>query len=424
VTWEIQPYQSGDLDGLVQLWTETGSFPARRDDLGLQDAVELLGRDGTGAFVARSERGLEGGVIAASSGGRGWLHRLVVRPGAHAAAIRRSLVHAAVAHLDRRGVTRSAILLPASGEADLDLEDAGFERHEVAYYERRRASGTRRSALEELGGRTIDPRLWDEIQGMDRARELIERRIILPLTETSLAARHGVTTPRAMVIFGPPGTGKTTFAKAIAGRLGWPFVEMFPSELAADGADKQAAAIRGVFERVRELDEAVLFVDEVEDVAAARDSDRKVAPGVTNELLKQIPLLRQAPYHLLIVATNWIRQLDAAFLRPGRFDYVLPVGTPDAKARQAIWTRYLAPTTDEPVDVEALVEASQYFTPADIEFAVRKAAQAAFEREHFQGRAGRARTDDFLAAIAATRPSLTRATLMEFEEDAERYART
>jgi transitional endoplasmic reticulum ATPase len=226
-----------------------------------------------------------------------------------------------------------------------------------------------------------------------------------------------------MVIFGPPGTGKTTFAKAIAGRVGWPFVEVFPSELAADGADKQASALRDVFERVRALDEAVLFVDEVEDVAAARDSDRKVAPGVTNELLKQIPLLRQSPYHLLIVATNWIRQLDGAFLRPGRFDYVIPVGTPDAKARHAIWSRYLAPVTDEPIDVEALVEASQYFTPADIEFAARKAAQTAFEREHFEGRPGRATTGDFLAAIGDGRPSLTRATLMEFEEDAERFAR-
>jgi transitional endoplasmic reticulum ATPase len=424
MAWEIQPYQPGDLDGLVQLWTETGSFPGRRDDLGLQDAVGLLERTGTGAFVARSERGLEGGVIASASGGRGWLHRLVVRASEHASAIRRSLIHAGVTHLERHGVTRTAILQPTRHEPDRDLEEAGFERSQMTYHERWSPAGRPHSLLEELGGRTIDPSLWEQIQGMDRARELIERRIVLPLSEPALAARHGITTPRAMVIFGPPGTGKTTFAKAIAGRVGWPFVEVFPSELAADGEDRQAAALRDTFERVRALDEAVLFVDEVEDVAAARDSDRKVAPGVTNELLKQIPLLRESPYHLLIVATNWIRQLDGAFLRPGRFDYVLPVGTPDAKARQAIWARYLQPITDEPVDVDALVAASQYFTPADIEFAARKAAQSAFEREHFEGTPGRAVTQDFLDAIVATRPSLTRATLMEFEEDAERYARS
>jgi transitional endoplasmic reticulum ATPase len=422
MTWEIQPYQSGDLDGLLQLWTETGDLSGRREDLGLPDAVQHLGRPDTGTFVVRSERGLEGSIIAAPSGGRGWLHRLAVRPGPHADDIRRALVRAAVDLLDRHEVSRTAVLLPTTEGPDPALEAVGFERQQVDYYERRSLSGQPR-AIEALGGQTMDPSLWDQIQGMDRARELIERRIILPLSEPTLAAKHGVTTPRAMVIFGPPGTGKTTFAKAIAGRLRWPFVEMFPSELAADGADRQAAAVRDVFERVRGLEEAVLFIDEVEDVAAARDSDRKVAPGVTNELLKQIPLLRQAPYHLLIVATNWIRQLDAAFLRPGRFDYVLPVGTPDAKARRAIWSRYLRPITDEPVDVDALVEHSQYFTPADIEFAARKAAQAAFEREHFEGQPSRAGTQDFLDAIRATRPSLTRATLMEFEEDAERYAR-
>jgi predicted nucleotidyltransferase len=74
-------------------------------------------------------------------------------------------------------------------------------------------------------------------------------------------------------------------------------------------------------------------------------------------------------------------------------------------------------------DVEALVQASELFTPADIEFAARKAAQRAFEREHFEGSRQRARTDDFLAAIADTKPTLTAEIVSSFDEDTHRVAR-
>ena len=69
---------------------------------------------------------------------------------------------------------------------------------------------------------------------MVKEKELIERRVILPLAQARLAGRLGLVPPRAVVLFGPPGTGKTTFAKGVAARLGWPFVELFPSRLAGD----------------------------------------------------------------------------------------------------------------------------------------------------------------------------------------------
>ena len=167
----------------------------------------------------------------------------------------------------------------------------------------------------------------------------------------------------------------------------------------------------------------MVFVDEVEDLAAARTEQRKVSPSVTNEFLKQIPRMRELPEHLLVCATNWVSRLDAAFLRPGRFDYVLPVGPPDAEARRAIWSRYVEEITDVDFQLDALVASSDLFTPADIEFAARKAAQHAFEREHFEGATHRATEDDFLSSIRSTRPSLTQEILRAFEQDVERFAR-
>ena len=75
---------------------------------------------------------------------------------------------------------------------------------------------------------------WDELGGMAGEKELIERRVILPLAQPQLAERLGLVPPRAVVLFGPPGTGKTSFAKGVASRLGWPFVELFPSRLAGE----------------------------------------------------------------------------------------------------------------------------------------------------------------------------------------------
>jgi transitional endoplasmic reticulum ATPase len=247
--------------------------------------------------------------------------------------------------------------------------------------------------------------------------------VILPLAEPRLAARHAVSPPKAIVLFGPPGTGKTTFAKGIASRLGWPFIEIEPARLGGQGPEREAERLAGTFDALLELASVVAFIDEVEDIASIRQQDRRVSPSLTNELLRQIPRIRDAREHLLVCATNWVARLDPAFLRPGRFDYVLAVGPPDREARGAIWRRYVDEITDEEVDVSALVEATQLFTPADIEFAARKAAQRAFEREHFERVGRRATTDDFRAAIEQTKPTLGVEMVEEFERDRSRFAR-
>ena len=102
---------------------------------------------------------------------------------------------------------------------------------------------------------------------MVKEKELIERRVILPLAQPQLAERLGLVPPRANGLFGPPGTGKTSFAKGAASRLGWPLVELFPSRPAGESPAGLAAALREAFALVAELDKVVLFIDEVEEIA-------------------------------------------------------------------------------------------------------------------------------------------------------------
>ena len=168
----------------------------------------------------------------------------------------------------------------------------------------------------------------------------------------------------------------------------------------------------------------MLFIDEVEEIAGARQPRTvSAAQGVTNETLKLIPPFREQDERLLICATNSVRALDGAFLRHGRFDYVIPVGPSDPAAREAIWDRYLAAIPRCELDMAAIVEESRLFTPADIEFAARRTAQLAFERVLFERGDEQVTTGDVLHAIGQTRRTLTPELVAEFEQDIEDYAR-
>jgi SpoVK/Ycf46/Vps4 family AAA+-type ATPase len=364
-------------------------------------------------------------AVAQTQGERAWV--LLMALGSRWR--RRGIGSALLADLERRlrsvGIRRICAVLPGGATGSTALENSGYTRRDgLVYYELLEPLGPdQTSLLAELGGRLLPGGLWQAMAGMEREKQVIERRVVLPLVHPEVAESYGVHPPKAVILFGPPGTGKTSFAKAVASRLGWPFVELFPSRLAATASGGLAASLREVFAELAVLDEVVLFIDEVEEIASARTGlATSAAHGVTNELLKLIPAFREHDRRLLVCATNSVRSLDSAFLRPGRFDYVIPVGPPDASARSAIWERYLDRAHDE-VDLDQLVASSEMFTPADVEFAARKGAQAAFEREIVHRQGEPASTVDYLTAIADTRPTLSRDILTEFEQDHERYTR-
>ncbi len=422
----IRPYEADDLGGVLALWDEAGWLPVGHDGLTVNQAVELLRSDQAVALVAEEDGKVVATALGAIAGALGWVYRLAIASGVREGErLPQALLEQLEGRLAERGARTLLAVVHEGTEPYANLERRGYRRVEgtLLLEGTLPAASVAPAALADLGGRMIRPGLWEELRGMEEAKEIIERRVILPLERPDLAARHAVVPPKAIVLFGPPGTGKTTFAKGIASRLGWPFVEIEPAEIAGEGPAREAKLLSEVFGRVAELLSAVVFVDEVEDLASLRHERRKVSPSVTNEFLKQIPRLRDAPQHLLVCATNAVGALDPAFLRPGRFDYVLPVGPPNAEARQEIWRRYVEETTDEEVDLNALVEASELFTPADIEFAARKAAQRAFEREHFAGEGTRAKSNDFLSAIAETKPSLSEEIVRSFNKETERFAR-
>lgn len=282
----------------------------------------------------------------------------------------------------------------------------------------------RGSLLREMGAQVINREIWDTISDSQPPKRLVQRRIILPLIEEDLSRKHGVVPAKAILFFGPPGTGKTHFAKAIAGALSWWYIEIVPSMLMVDGVESIGANLREILEKASSLDEVVLFIDEFEEIAGSRDMADRIDKSITNEFLKQIPLLKSKQNKILLVcATNFIRQLDAAMLRPGRFDCIIPVGGLDTEGRTTILQYYLTKLNTGDIDIAKIVKMTSGFTPADIQYLFQQVAHFAFELELTVKKNYLVTAETFADILPKVLPSLSDAVIEEFEKDSINYSR-
>ncbi len=383
---------------------------------GRSDVVEAL-HEHQPAVVAVSPAGeLVGAVVARVSGPDAHVLAFALHPDWRRLGIGSALLRRLDQEVIHRGASRLLAVVQAGQVGEDAFVNQGFTHLEGLHLYARDASMVPEelALVERFGGYVPMDGLWESMMGFSAAKEILDRRVVAPLAHTELADRLGLRPPAAVLLFGPPGTGKTSFARAIASRLSWAFVELHPS-LLGQGVDG-ARALRDALTELGRVDRLVCFIDEADEIASDR-SERPDSQPLVNELLKAVPLFKSRPDRLMVMATNSIAAIDPALLRPGRFDLIIPVGAPDVDERAELSAEFLP--AGNPAEVAARTPG---FTPADFALVAQRAAQLAFDRA-LDGRSPEVTGDDVLRAVDLTRPSVSTDSADRFAAEAERYSR-
>jgi SpoVK/Ycf46/Vps4 family AAA+-type ATPase len=243
---------------------------------------------------------------------------------------------------------------------------------------------------------------------MEGLKEEIRRKIIHPLKHPELYRAYGKAAGGGILMYGPPGCGKTYLARATAGEAKATFLSVGIHEVLAMWLGESEQNLNRLFERARAAAPCVLFFDEV-DALAARRSDMRTSAGRTliNQFLAELDGVQASNDGVLVLAaTNAPWHLDPAFRRPGRFDRVLFVPPPDEAARAAILRVLCRTRPVEDVDYEKLARHTDGFSGADLSAAVELAVERKLEAAIRAGRPVPLTTADLGQAVKSVRPTV------------------
>ena len=325
----------------------------RRALLGIHTRGMPLAREVDLDRVARTTHGFVGADVAA-----------LAREAA-IEAVRRVLPNIDIAHGD----------IPARVVEELEVTAADFDGA------RKRVQP---SAMRELLIEVPDVS-WADLGGVDDAKRVLREGVELPLKDPEAFRRLGVRPARGFLLFGPPGTGKTMLAKAVAHEAEANFIGVNSSGLLSKWYGESEQQIARLFARARQVAPAVIFIDEIDALAPQRGADvgePAVTERVVNTLLAEMDGLKALDGVVVIGATNRPGLLDAALLRPGRFDELVYVPVPDRDGRLHILHVHTArmPLAAD-VELGAIADRTAGYTGADLEGVVRRAGLQALRSD-------------------------------------------
>merc|ERR1712100_371611 len=229
---------------------------------------------------------------------------------------------------------------------------------------------------------------YSQIGGLDIQKQEIREAVELPLTHADLYKQIGIDPPRGVLLYGPPGNGKTMLAKAVAAQTNASFIRVVGSEFVQKYLGEGPRMVRDVFRLARDNSPAIVFIDEVDAIGTKRfdsqtGADREVQ-RILLELLNQMDGFDQTVNVKVIMATNRADTLDPALLRPGRLDRKIEFPLPDRRQKRLIFqTITNKMNLSEEVDLEDYISRPEKISAADIDAICQEAGMQAVRRNRY-----------------------------------------
>ncbi|OIN97178.1 hypothetical protein AUJ66_04125 [Candidatus Desantisbacteria bacterium CG1_02_38_46] len=220
------------------------------------------------------------------------------------------------------------------------------------------------------------------VAGMEELKELLYSEIILPLQQKDLYNKYRISLPNGILLYGPPGCGKTFISKKLSEEINYTFIEVRPSDLASTYVHGTQQKIGRLFQRAREKAPSIIFIDEIDAIIPKRSDklDHHYSSEV-NEFLSQVSECSRDGI-VVIATTNRPDRIDQAALRTGRFDKLIYVPPPDYDARAALFDMFLSgrPTSPD-IKSNSLASATENYMASDIEMIINEAARSALKKK-------------------------------------------
>lgn len=246
-----------------------------------------------------------------------------------------------------------------------------------------------------------------DVGGMQSVKDRLTMAFLAPLRNPEIRKLYGKSLSGGLLLYGPPGCGKTYIARALAGEVGAAFMNVRISDVLGHYIGDSENNLHDVFETARACAPVVLFLDEIDAVGMRRSpSSASYMRPITNQLLMELDGIGADNEGVFILAaTNTPWDVDPALRRPGRFDRCVAVLPPDGPARQAVLYHHLKSRPVEGIDMGYLVQHTDGFTGADLAHLVDSAVEYAMMDSVRTGNVRMVTMQDFLRALAQIRPS-------------------
>jgi len=227
------------------------------------------------------------------------------------------------------------------------------------------------------------PRItYDDLGGLKKEVQKIREMIELPMRHPELFEKLGVEAPKGVLMYGPPGAGKTLLAKAVSGETNSHFISLSGPEIMGKYYGESEERLREIFKQAEENAPSIIFIDEIDSIAPKREEvTGEVEKRVVSQLLTLMDGMKSRGKVVVIAATNRPDSIDPALRRPGRFDREIEIGIPDEEGRKeilAIHTRGM-PLNDK-VNLDQIAKITHGFVGADLENLAKEAAMRSLRR--------------------------------------------